>query len=275
MKKRNAFLALLLSAGLALSLPLFAGGYWPPAVGDFDGTADYLARGADLTGNADSKVYLFSAWLRFGAEGSAEFIVANTGNSWAVSKIGANNLRIRLENAAGAAIITHDTTTTYTAGATWYHMLASGDLNQASSKSLIYVNDVSVGGAPAPYSNDTIDYTVTNWSVGALTGGANFFTGAIAELYIANEYLDISVEANRRYYISAGGRPVGLGISGNIPTGTSAIVYMRTRANNAGINSGTGGDFEIQGAPLYSDGPFPFFPLTVQIPDRGMGSRIH
>ena len=103
-----------------------------------------------------------------------------------------------------------------------------------------------------------IDYTQPAWGIGASSVGGLLFDGVISELYFNTaEYLDFSIEANRRLFISADGYPVDLGLSGQKPTGTAPIVYMRSPADNAGLNSGTGGDFTIYGSPTSTTGPKP------------------
>lgn len=278
MLKRRSFLALLLTAtlGLATALSPSPASYYPHAIGDFDGTNDYLTRGAGLTGAADGKLYLFSAWVRIdGGDGNWGAVSSNSGDRCYLMMTAADKFEFGRRNSSSAVILQHLTITTYTAGSSWYHVLSSGDLG--NSKAYIYINDVSRGDTPVVLTDDDIDATVANWSVGAqVTGGAPF-NGAIAELYFALEYLDISVEANRRLFIDANGYPVDLGIDGSRPTGTAPIIYMRERANNAGLNFGTGGDFTVNGAPLFTEGPVPFFPLSTWTPGRGRssGMRIH
>lgn len=280
MPKRRTFLALLLAAslGVATVLSPSPANYYPHAIGDFDGTNDYLSLASDLTGNADSKLWLFSAWLRFdGGDATHQVFAGSTGSGIIIYKHNSNKIRMYAEEPGNGLILDQYSTTTYTAGATWYHVLCSGDLG--NNKAYIYVNDVSVGDTPATLVDDEIDYTRPAWAVGATTVPSIPMNGAIAELYLAREYLDISSEANRRKFIDTNGYPVDLGLTGYKPTGTAPIMYFRSRANNAGLNSGTGGDFTINGAPLFTEGPVPYFPLTTQIPDRGRGRsrgmRIH
>lgn len=271
--KRRLFLAIGL---LALCLPLFvsagSAGYYPHAIGDFDGTSDYLTRGTGLTGAADGKVGLFSCWLRLdGGDSAVQTILEVVGDYFLIDRPNTNKLRCYAKNSSNTTILSQNSTTTYTASTTWYHLLFSWDL--ANSKAWTYVNDTSVGDTPNTLTDDNIDYTRPDWRLGGKPAGARV-NGALAEFYFALEYLDISVTANRRYFISASGDPVPLGADGSIPTGTAPIIYMKERAKNAGLNFGTGGDFTINGAPLFTLGPVPFFPLTIPAPDRGMGSRM-
>ena len=103
-------------------------------------------------------------------------------------------------------------------------------------------------------TNDTIAYAgATNWGLGAVVGtGSGKIFGSLAEFYFApNQYLDFSNIYNRRKFISSTGKPVFLGSSGALPTGTSPIIYNHINkaeaAANFALNRGTGGNFTITG----------------------------
>lgn len=275
--KRRLFLAIGI---LALCLPLFvsagSSGYFPHAIGDFDGSSDYFTRGADLTGNVNGKVGLFSCWFRKdGGDGAQRNFLWNHGTQFYVAILATDKLTVSARNIGFAGVFQQTTTGTYLTEAIWHNFLASWDL--ANSKAYIYVDNVSVGAVPSTLVDDEIDYTRPDWGLAATNIGGNLFDGALSEFFFALEYLDISVESNRRLFIDASGNPVPLGIDGSYPTGTAPIIYMRNRYNNGGLNSGTGGDFTVNGSPDYSEGPVPFFPLSTWTPGRGMssGMRIH
>lgn len=220
---------------------------------DFDGSADYMTRGAGLTGAADSKTGIISAWVRLdGGDASIMHIISavSGGTSFLFLKRSDNTFAIGGDNTAGTEILLLVSGTAYTAGATWLHILASWDL--ANSKGFLYVNDASdLAGSPT-LTNDTIDYTYANWGICGTTGGLLLFNSCVAEFYFApGQYLDFSVVGNRRRFISANGKPVWLGADGAIPTGTAPLVYQRV-ADGAAVatfatNLGTGGDFSITG----------------------------
>lgn len=228
---------------------------------DFDGTNDYMTRGAGLTGAADSKSGIVSFWLRWDVDlGVSESIIRN-----ATSVGGATSLfRVTLDtsadgkfliegkNAASTTILSVKSNTAITPSATWLHILSSWDLAAAAAH--FYVNDVSDIAAAPTLTNDDIDHTVNDFSVGALASGVgtSMLSGCLSEIYFApGQYLDFSVEANRRKFISATGKPVSLGITGATPTGTAPLVYLHLANNevvaNFATNRGTGGHFAITG----------------------------
>lgn len=231
-------------------------GFWDDEVSrwqlngvDYDGAADHLTRGATLTGIADGKVGTLSCWVRIdGGDGGTRGILDSQGSRTSFRLATGNQFQIITRNAAGAIITNRFTPTGYAAGATWYHVLLAWD--QANDLALAYINDTSIALSGAALTDDTIDYTVANWFVGSLDGPANYFPGALAQLWFdPASYLDLTDVGNRRKFIDANGRPVALGHNGQLPTGTSPILFLPGHAAIANINYGTGGDFALEGAP--------------------------
>ena len=228
---------------------------------DFDGTNDYMARGAALTGAADSKSGIFSAWFRIdGTDATKQLtLLAQLGSKLLVCRTidlfspVADSFLIQGVNSLGTVVVGFCSSTSYTQSATWRHLLASWDLSTLSTH--LYVNDVDdKAAAGLVATNDTVVYTAADWFVGASSaGGQNKADGCIGELYFApGQYLDFSVTNNRRKFITSSGKPVYLGADGAGPTGTAPLVYFHldpseTVANFA-TNRGTGGDFTITGA---------------------------
>ena len=268
---RRTFTTLLLAGLLAATAPFAAAqDYYPPAIGDYDGAADYLNRGAGLTGAADSKLGIFSVWFRMdGHSGAPHFLSNQAANVrftiWSDQKI-------RIVCRSGTTKLDLYSAGTYAPSSDWRHLLVSYDLGNA--KAYMYVDNVSVGDTPATLVDSTIDYTDTDWGIGKQISAASYWDGALAEVYFNTvKYLDISIEANRRFFIDPDGRPVDLGPACSTPTGTAPIVCMRTQFNNAGLNDGTGGDFVINGAPTYTQGPVPISNHTYTN-TTGSGGRL-
>lgn len=213
----------------------------------FDGTNDYMTRGADFTGNADSKSGILSFWLRLdGGNGSAMFLLQNTG-SWVRFQRNASNVFL-LEgfNAAGSGILTLTSATAYTAAAAWLHIIMAWNLAAAAGQMI--VNGASDLAGGATLTNDTIDYTRADWAVGASTAGASKFNGAMAEVYFApGQYLDMSEAANVQKFRTSAGKPVDLGTDGSTPTGVAPILYLKSAYTAFNTNSGTGGNLSVTG----------------------------
>lgn len=219
---------------------------------DFDGSSDYYSRASGLVGSADSKTGIFSCWSRLdGGDGTTRTFYGNTSNRFYVIMNG-NNLNVFGTNSAGATRLNVITDTTYLAGSVWHHVLVSW--NMATPECAFAVDDAIVAQTETSLIDASIDYTRNSWSIGAVTDGTLKFDGALAEFYLAlGEYLDPAIEANRRKFISAAGKPVPLGPDGSTPTGTAAIIYAPD--GNPAVNQGTGGNFVEQGSPVRIAGP--------------------
>ena len=136
----------------------------------------------------------------------------------------------------------------------WQHWLFSW--NTTGSKRHLYLNDVE-GLAAGSISEDALGdlaNSTPKWAVGATTTGGSDFNGQISELYFdPTTYTDLSVEANRRKFITESGHAADLGTDGSKPTGTSPILYLPD--GDATDNKGTGGNFTKTGTPTAVAGP--------------------
>lgn len=216
------------------------------AAWDFDGSNDYSSRG-DLTGASDSKQGTLSAWFRVDGGAGTRRTIFSTYNGAAFLQIeltAANKLTVVADNPLGSNRITFITSGAFPVGAAWYHALISWDL--AASARHIYISDVSDiqvtggGGDGTP-----LDYSTGAVAIGALpTDGSLKFNGPMSEFYFTTTYVDLSVEANRRKFISADFEPTDLGDNGELPTGAQPLIYTRDFETNLG----SGGDFVITGS---------------------------
>lgn len=220
---------------------------------DFDGTNDYMARGGNPTGIADGKTGTLSLWARIDADAaSMGFLFAGTGAfvprlacQWSASRM---NLQCR--DAASNIILLVQSSASYPVGSSWVNVLASWDLSIGARH--FYVNDVSDKAGFDSGSDAEIDYTTTNWFIGANFPTSALMNGALAEVFFHTSYIDLSQEANRRKFISASGKPVDLGSVGSIPLGVTPLIYQHLAdgesASNFAINRGTGGNFTVTGS---------------------------
>ena len=215
----------------------------PEAV-SFDGSSDYLSRTSDLTNNIDSKTFTFSAWV-YNAGGAYIYTVdtgtSNNGYNVQVQYNSSGNLSFRGKNAAYTTVFEFYVPSVLPKN-TFSHILISTDLTNSSNRK-IYINDIDVTSSATftAFTNDTIGFTNSYHSVQARFGGMNKYTGRLAHLFLDYTYRDLSIEANRRLFIDADGKP-----SSTIPS--SPILYLpMTDAATAGSNSGTGGDFTVNG----------------------------
>lgn len=216
---------------------------------------DSMKTGAGLTGAADGKTGIFSAWVRM--DGGVQIVLFSGATTVGggtfrilIFRSSGNTLTFQFFNAAGAEILRAISSAAYGTSVTWRHLLASWDL--AAGTFNLYVNDVSDLASIPTNTNDTIDYTLADWALGAIPDATNRWNGGVADLYFApGQFLDFSNPYNRRKFISASGKPVHLGATGALPTGTAPLVYQHVddaeAPANFATNRATGGNFTITG----------------------------
>jgi len=208
----------------------------------FDGVNDYLSTTSALTGATDSKQITGSFWVNPDVDSNFENIAHLSNGHFRVLKGSSGNIiRIRADNAAGTEIM--DIRAGSLSINSWTHVIFSFDLTD-TGKRHIYFNDVDQSLTVGTYTNDDIDFTAAGNYVGSNDAGSSVYDGDIADLWIDfGTYIDLSVEDNRRKFISNTGQPVYLGETGLRPTGSVPEFFLSGATNNWHINKGTGGGF--------------------------------
>lgn len=222
---------------------------------DFDGTNDYLSRNGGLIGAANTKTLTFSFWVYGVGEPSNDGYILMIDNDQNVTqiKIYAANQNLLIEanayNGPAKAIgVTLPNGNEYNSflGKTWHHVLFSVDVTGANtSRRHIWVDDINVTNL-ASWGNFA-DFTiglVQQGIVNVMTnnGGASCFDGRLAHFYMDTTYRDLSVEANRRLFITADRKPAAN------QSALNPILYLPlSDPTQPGKNLGTGGDFALTG----------------------------
>lgn len=222
-------------------------------------SATYFARGGGMTGAADSKQGVMSMWVRIDAApvgGTGRLLGASstlggTGDRTRAFWVNGGPFRMNMHDASGTSAGVIETTTNYSAGATWYHVIFAWD--GAASAAAVYVNDADDTGT-GTVNNVDQDFTVGDWGAYSNPDGTNRFNGCLAEVWFhPGVYMDLSVAANRRKFIRSDGKPEYLGRDGSRPFGVRPLIYLRLRKNEAvanfAVNRGTGGNFSVTGTP--------------------------
>jgi len=213
----------------------------PEAV-SFDGSNDYLSRSSDLTGNADSKTFTVSAWVYRNAA-ATQFIYQASTDRFNFDMT-PNGLEFYAFNSSGVVVLDAHVTLGRTVPInTWMHLLVSIDLANTSNR-YWYINDINVTSSAGwnTYTNSSIDFTRTAHAVGSSTTGSGKMEGRLAHVFLDYTYRNLSTVSNRRLFIDADGKPASGQASLN------PILYLPLKdAATAGSNSGTGGDFTVNG----------------------------
>ena len=230
---------------------LSAGGidYRVPAV-KYDGTNDYLAPDTDI--QTASNVGLCSFWFRLdGGDGSAMELADGSlgiiaGDSFKIRRNTSNKMSF-VWNIPFSTSNSFESSTSFITSSVWHHCMASWDSNVAQHLYIDGANELN-----------SIESTGTQTPIGvenlfASDTASNKYDGAIAQFYLTDEYLDLSIAANRlKFYDSD---VVDLGDDGSTPTGTQPLVLLNLPYNLVGNNLGSGTDFTIVGSPVNTYAP--------------------
>lgn len=245
----------------------FGGGEAPffAAAADFDGTSDYATRGANLTNANDSKLMTFVMWQKADSSASKNYfggfttVGGSTPRMYISGTVGLFEVLAR--NVSGSARLVLQTSTAPSTTA-WQCLMCSVDMADTAKRHL-YLGDTNELNV-VTYTDDTLDFTVADWAVGANADGTTKIDGGLAEVFFwAGVYIDFSVEANRRLFFGANGRPADPNASGGaIATlGVPDVYFHLNRgetANNfvANDDGGDGGAFTVTGAlSTYASSP--------------------
>jgi hypothetical protein len=217
----------------------------------FDGTNDHLAS-SSITGIADGPEGALAFWIKITGNLTSTNTIMDLGNFVTVLRIRDNSgsipdrqkLNITCRNSGASTRVAYTSGTQLTVS-NWIHVLCSW--NTTTGASDYYFNDVADSPVTDTITAGDIDYTQANNRIGLTTSGAARLAADMAEFWFNTAYIDLSVEANRRKFIKASGKPEYLGKNGERPTGSSPLIYLKGPASNWGTNSGTGGNFTVTG----------------------------
>jgi len=217
----------------------------------FDGSNDYLTRGADLTGNADTQVFTFAARLRT-TQNIDQQLIQSTGAKVSFQLRSSNKIIIEFRNSSNTRIwrvFLHTITGADTDDGNYHNYLFSLNL-AATLVDYFYVDDNEQTLSPSEaVEGETIDWTQTEHSVGALVGGTSKFNGDIEFLYIDNVAYNFDTESNRRKFFDGSGDPVLDPTGDGTPSGgAQPLVYHAGTYDQWESNKGTGGGMTVTGA---------------------------
>tara|TARA_R100001129_G_scaffold150906_2_gene113066 strand:- start:617 stop:2767 length:2151 start_codon:yes stop_codon:yes gene_type:complete len=217
---------------------------------DFDGAADYLSKSSDLTGNADGKTFTLSMWLYSYLSSTAGTIIkANASGGFTRFTVGwssSDTVTVNGVNTSGNTVLNLiiPASGIVSARETFVHILVSVNLANSSNR-YVYVNDEAVTSTFSTYTDDNIDFTLDSWAIGANPGGGSYFKGRMAGIYLDDTYRDLSTTSNRRLFIDADGLYVK-------PPTSGIMNITMDDVDDPGANSGTGGDFTLNGTVAQS-----------------------
>lgn len=209
----------------------------------FDGANDYLVRNSDFVGNEDGNAFTFSAWVYLPESDVDQHIYWAYDGSQGGIRIyrRTSDEKIAVEAYSSSAQVLNITSGSALKSNTWYHILLSVNLASTSNKSL-YIHEQYVGLSVSTYNTaGVIDFTKSAHYCASATG-TEYLSGRISNVFLDYTYRDLSVEANRRLFITEDLKPA------ENQAALNPIMYLpMDDADTAHVNLGTGGDFTAVG----------------------------
>ena len=209
---------------------------------------DYLYAGS-LANTVDSPRGTYSVWLRFQAgDGQLQMLsVAQVVGIGGVVRTASNQLELLMQNCLGVPLLDMRSAGTVTTSSGWVHLLASWDVT--ANRAQLYLGDAVDEVANPGIVAGNICYASLRWGIGGLAGGQ--LDADVAELYAdLTTSLDLSIDANRRAFSDAGGKPVDLGARCSSPTGHIPTGCFTGDVATWSTNQGAGSGFEPGGPAL-------------------------
>jgi hypothetical protein len=235
----------------------FWGNVLAPANGGGSYSSNYLKRASSLVGVTSNKTLSASFFFRASAVGSV-FVLFDSGHSsgasgFRISVNASNQIVLAFFNSSSIPILQATTTSASIAANTWYHVCFSVDMSNSANRS-VYVNGTSITTTWSTYSNNDLPLAdVINLMIDGLSSTlGNTNQTLMSEFYLNNSYVDFTQEANRLKFRDAFGNPVDLTQQIEDAAIPNPAIYMRFPPTAFGTNSGTGGDFTVNGT--ISDG---------------------
>ena len=223
----------------------------------FDGNVDTISSLATTLGISDGKKFTFSCWVDFNEDGTNEDIFRDVGGGTTFVHITRNtDNKFRMFGRAadgGTQVCGAITQGTILAADGPTHIMFSMDLSLPNSADRI---KIAINGnlqTLDSYVAQDIDWNMTgNGQTHEISGtsGSQYFNGNMGQFYFAEEYIDLSVQANRELFVSGTGanaNPVDLGNNGSKPTGTAPLIYLNNSYGSFQTNLGSGGNFSVTG----------------------------
>lgn len=239
MRRLTPFLlGLLLSlsahAGFLVSPFTFAVPYTTTAI-DHDGSTNY---GNWSVSNIapDGRKGTVVVSFRRDAIGSKYILDAN---GFSVQWDTLNKFRINAITSGGGTLISRSSTPAYSTTGVWHTAAASWNLDAGGAVFHMWIDDADATSS-GNLNAGVIDYDRgVNWTFSSQSDGSHSAkqSGCLAEFLFHDDFIDLSVEANRRKVMDAAGKPVNKGTDGSLVFGVQPRIYLKN--GDASVNTGS------------------------------------
>ena len=212
---------------------------------EFDGVNGSLERTTGISGISDGKKLTVVLSSSLPASGDRSLFGIYSGNNirFLLGLEITGQFSIQANNSSGAIIYENNSNFgTFNNG--WMNIALSIDLGASGDN--VYANGASIGAA-STFIDDVIPLTASDVTI-ANTPTYGFTDVDIGFIYVIDQYIDFSQESNRLLFFDAFNYPVDIQkhIDGGIIP--NPLIYMKfDDTSNLGLNSGTGGNFTVNG----------------------------
>lgn len=235
----------------------------------YDGSNDFVRYSSPpMTGQTDSKILVVSFWTLAGADGTRmQYMTQNdvtlnqnisVGRGTTSNRQQIHSLRVGASTPT-VMQMNSDADDAILISKGWQHWIFSVDQNASGGFRQMYLDDAPHGIAVSANLDENCDLTATSKvTIGGFYDTNNKLNGDLAEFFMSSNgaAFDLTVEANRRKFISADGKPVDLGTDGSAPGLGVPEIYLSIRTGDAATdwatNRGQGENFTITGALVLS-----------------------
>ena len=231
----------------------------------FDGANDYLSKAA-VTGMSDSKVLNVSFNFNMQSPSAGNILTLYNGGGVSTFQVGIDlfggqwRMNIQGKSSSTEILFAIIGLSRNFVNDRWQNYSISLDMANTSNR-LVYIDGVDYTSNVTWYTYTNAALNITNKSE-VMRESSNYVGGRLSALWFNPTYIDLS--ADNPFYDTETNSPKDLGASGELPTGSSPLIYLPLRANDAGNNLGTGGDFTVNSGPYVgARGPSEFIARSV------------
>lgn len=206
---------------------------------NFDGVNDYLSKTGGLDNATDGTGFSCVFWWDYTPSLGDSYSIFNLGGRITIEAVSNRTLELRAYDSSGTNILQ------FSAGNFFYSGCFFISWNQGVGTVKVYRESANYSGAAS--NNDLANIDISNTGDVLVGNGVHgHLLGDIYNFWADDQYIDFSIEANRRKFLTADGKAEHLAVDGSAPTGSAPLIYLNGYGNFE--NNGRGGAFVTNGA---------------------------
>ncbi len=230
----------------------------------FGGTNEFCDLQAAYTGAADSKLWSMALWINPDSLAADRWVLSgvDVGVQYLVRVLTNGQIRIQASKVSiGSGVEGASSAGDITTGS-WQCFMASVDMADTGKRHM-FRGDTDILSSWITYVNENLRFTVADANmIGARwtgAGGATPWSGGLSILWMNfGQYIDFSIEANRRIFVAADGKCPQLladSADGDVGGLGQPILFLNNTLATYQTNLGTGGGLTENGTLASTTGP--------------------